>query len=50
MDENIAQFVGSIPDFYERGMGPVIFADFAADMAQRVAGDRKVAQEAMTRK
>lgn len=36
MDDNIAQFVGSIPDFYERGMGPVIFADFSADMAQRV--------------
>lgn len=36
MDDNIAQFVGSIPDFYDRGMGPVIFADFSADMAQRV--------------
>lgn len=36
MDDNIAKFVGSIPDFYERGMGPVIFADFSADMAQRV--------------
>lgn len=36
MDDNIAEFVGSIPDFYDRGMGPVMFADFAADMAQRV--------------
>jgi len=36
MDDNSAKFVGSIPDFYDRGMGPVIFADFAADMAQRV--------------
>jgi ubiquinone/menaquinone biosynthesis C-methylase UbiE len=36
MDETSAKFVGSIPDFYERGMGPVIFADFALDMAQRV--------------
>ena len=36
MDDNIAQFVGSIPDYYDRGMGPVIFADFSADMAQRV--------------
>jgi len=35
VDTNNAQFVGSIPDFYDRGMGPVIFADFAADMAQR---------------
>jgi SAM-dependent methyltransferase len=37
MDKNEAQFVGSIPDFYDRGLGPVIFADFAADMARRVA-------------
>jgi len=36
MDETSAKFVGSIPDFYERGMGPVIFADLALDMAQRV--------------
>ena len=36
MDDNIAQFVGSIPDYYDRGMGPVIFADFSADMAQRI--------------
>jgi ubiquinone/menaquinone biosynthesis C-methylase UbiE len=36
MDDNSAKFVGSIPDFYERGMGPVIFVDFSADMAQRV--------------
>ena len=36
MEENSAKFVGSIPDFYERGMGPVIFVDFALDMAQRV--------------
>lgn len=35
MDENVAKFVGSIPDFYDRGLGPVLFADFAADMAQR---------------
>jgi SAM-dependent methyltransferase len=36
MDDNSAKFVGSIPELYERGMGPVIFADFALDMAQRV--------------
>ena len=36
MEESSTKFVGSIPDFYERGMGPVIFADFSLDMAQRV--------------
>ena len=37
MDTNQAAFVGSIPDFYDRGLGPVIFADYAAEMARRVA-------------
>lgn len=36
MDDNSAQFVGSIPELYDRGLGPVIFEDFSADMAQRV--------------
>jgi SAM-dependent methyltransferase len=33
-------FVGSIPEFYENGLGPIIFADFAADIAQRAAATR----------
>lgn len=37
MDNNAAQFVGSIPQHYDRGLGPVLFADFAADTAKRVA-------------
>lgn len=32
-----ASFVGSIPEFYDKGLGPVIFADMAVEMAQRVA-------------
>jgi ubiquinone/menaquinone biosynthesis C-methylase UbiE len=32
-----AGFVGSIPENYDRGLGPVIFADYADDMARRVA-------------
>lgn len=35
--DNAAAFVGSIPQFYDQNMGPVIFADYAADMARRVA-------------
>jgi ubiquinone/menaquinone biosynthesis C-methylase UbiE len=37
MTNEAAQFVGSIPDNYDRGLGPHIFVDFAADLARRVA-------------
>jgi SAM-dependent methyltransferase len=40
MDNNEAEFVGSIPDLYDRGLGPVIFNDYAEDMAKRVAEAR----------
>lgn len=32
-----SQFVGSIPEFYDRYLGPHIFVDFADDLAARVA-------------
>lgn len=32
-----AGFVGSIPEHYDHGLGPMIFADYASDMAERVA-------------
>ena len=34
---NDASFVGSIPEHYDRSLGPVVFIDFAADIARRVA-------------
>ena len=34
---NDASFVGSIPQHYDQGLGPMIFVDYAADIAQRVA-------------
>ncbi len=37
MDQNSAAFVGSIPDFYDRGLGPVLFTDYAMHMAELVA-------------
>jgi ubiquinone/menaquinone biosynthesis C-methylase UbiE len=37
MSGNAASFFGNIPEEYDRGLGPVIFADYAADMARRVA-------------
>jgi ubiquinone/menaquinone biosynthesis C-methylase UbiE len=37
MADQTANFSGDIPEFYDRGMGPIMFVDFAADMAGRVA-------------
>lgn len=37
MSSDAASFVGNIPEYYDRGLGPVIFADYAVDMARRVA-------------
>src|SRR5260221_7698003 len=37
MSDQAGNFVGSIPEHYDRGLGPVLFADFADEMAGRVA-------------
>jgi ubiquinone/menaquinone biosynthesis C-methylase UbiE len=37
MAEQDRVFTGSIPAIYDRYLGPLIFADYAADLAQRVA-------------
>src|SRR5690348_7981088 len=34
---NDASFIGNIPEHYDRGLGPIIFADYAADIARRTA-------------
>jgi SAM-dependent methyltransferase len=36
-DATAARFTGAIPDHYERALGPVIFTDYAADIARRVS-------------
>ncbi|WEK52388.1 MAG: class I SAM-dependent methyltransferase [Candidatus Kaistia colombiensis] len=36
MGSDIARFVGDIPEHYDAGLGPVIFADYAEDLARRV--------------
>ena len=30
---NDAAFIGSIPQHYDQGLGPMIFVDYAADIA-----------------
>jgi len=40
MNDNAANFIGSVPQYYDRHLGPIIFVDYAGDMAQRVAACR----------
>src|SRR3954471_24572622 len=37
MSSDATSFVGTIPAHYDRDLGPLIFADYAADTARRVA-------------
>ena len=37
MSDRAADFTGSIPSFYDQGLGPIFFAEFADDIARRVA-------------
>jgi SAM-dependent methyltransferase len=37
VSKDATAFVGSVPQQYEQGLGPLIFLDYAADIAQRVA-------------
>jgi SAM-dependent methyltransferase len=37
MSNDAASFIGNIPQYYDQGLGPIIFADYAADIARRVA-------------
>jgi SAM-dependent methyltransferase len=37
MTDQAARFTGSIPAHYDRGLGPHLFTDYAADLAQRAA-------------
>jgi SAM-dependent methyltransferase len=37
MSDDAAGFVGNIPQYYDQGMGPMVFVDYAADIARRVA-------------
>ncbi|MBV9585552.1 MAG: ubiquinone biosynthesis protein UbiE, partial [Alphaproteobacteria bacterium] len=38
MSDNSTTFVGNVPEYYDRELGPIIFADFADAMASRVTG------------
>jgi predicted O-methyltransferase YrrM len=38
MSDDATGFVGNIPENYDRGLGPIIFADYAEHTARLVAG------------
>ena len=38
MSDDVAGFVGSIPENYDRGLGPIFFTDYAEHTARLVAG------------
>jgi SAM-dependent methyltransferase len=40
MSSDAAGFVGNIPQHYDQGLGPIIFAEYAADIARRAAASR----------
>ena len=40
MRDNAIGFVGDVPGEYDQGLGPMVFVDYAADMARRVAASR----------
>lgn len=37
MSDGSAHFIGSIPEHYDRGLGPILFEDFAAGLTARAA-------------
>ena len=41
-EPSASHFTGDIPDFYDRGLVPVLFADYAADIAGRAAASNPV--------
>jgi ubiquinone/menaquinone biosynthesis C-methylase UbiE len=40
MGDDAASFIGNIPQYYDQGLGPIIFAEYAVDIARRAAGGR----------
>ena len=37
MNRNASQFIGSIPEHYDSGLGPILFHDYGEDLAARAA-------------
>jgi hypothetical protein len=35
MSSDAAGFIGNIPQYYDEGLGPIIFTEYAADISRR---------------
>jgi SAM-dependent methyltransferase len=42
MSDDAARFIGDVPEEYDRGLGPTIFADYADDIARRVTASSPI--------
>ncbi len=40
MPENSSLFVGSIPENYDKGLGPILFEDYAEDLTRRAVAHK----------
>ena len=40
MSSDATGFIGNIPQYYDQGLGPIIFAEYAAEIARRAAAGR----------
>src|SRR5258707_11282144 len=40
MGSDATGFIGNIPQHYDRGLGPIIFTEYAADISRRAAANR----------
>lgn len=40
MSSDATGFIGNIPQYYDQGLGPIIFTEYAADIARRAASGR----------
>jgi SAM-dependent methyltransferase len=40
MSSDAAGFIGNIPQYYDEGLGPIIFTEYAADISRRAAASR----------
>lgn len=40
MTENSSRFVGSIPENYDKGLGPILFEDYAEDLTRRAVAHK----------
>ena len=43
MKDKVAEFAGGIPFYYDRELGPVLFAELAGDLARRLAAPQRKA-------